>query len=354
MKKILIVMGLLCLFGGCASINAYIADKKEPIDVKAQRVVDEEIPAILNQKNDEYSYAVHKKNINSYEELYKGFIESISNQFSDVNVVISKNLQYPKQEAVCNYMLYNDLSLGIKDMAKTISDLQNKVCSKDFVYIGNKRSDTRREALCLNNNDYKDFITEYTKRKQVADSIYNNAYEKEANVFIKKFGFDLNEKQALIETLLNYPGYSPSKDYVYILDNVKVMQNVSDGLLVQGDHSLYYGQIYPDKIAMIYTNKKFPDGTSLGGQGVVRYVGNYEYVSTLGAKKVVSAYKLIDTNSSTYQNVLKNFYFYPSIKDKDDFAEENESMLYQHLAKCLGNNMTINGKTLQQMLAGKK
>jgi hypothetical protein len=250
------------------------------------------------------------KPFSTYEEARANFVGQFESGFAKEGKKF--HTVYPvKANMIFNAMLYDDLGSAENAMEEANESLQLDSC--------NPR--TTEYILCLQNSKYKSLIDKIEAIKKVREGIHDYSYEYERDKFVEATGFDPTEIRYLVSTLTNYMAITPKKGEIYSLDyaNPKVVQNVRGGVLVASDYGSMT-DIYADKMAFIYTNKKFVDGQILAG--LVKYVGTYDYKTVLGANKTVYAFRFFNLKYSDYGLKEKDFFFYPESK-----ALEAEDMI---------------------------
>ena len=132
-------------------------------------------------------------------------------------------------------------------------------------------------------------------------------YDKRTN------GKSISEKTISIFTIANQK-IKPSKDYIYRYGYsetqnsdimLKVVQTLSDGVLVRADipyHLWQYYRLSADKNILIKTTKNYVDEDILEN-GYYEYVGVTSYTNIIGSKSTVHTFKEI-------KNPMENLYLY--------------------------------------------
>ncbi|MDR3243862.1 MAG: hypothetical protein LBT79_03845 [Elusimicrobiota bacterium] len=222
----------------------------------------EEFESILGEmKNkgiDIYSMSSDELKLSLYNFLKQG-LEEAKKEKKDTNGIIDI-VKPTKTNMAWNYMLYDELS-------------------------------------AIDNNE---------RLLKIKEDIYNFSYNYEKNEFIKVIGLDFDDKFVLIDGVLI--GYNPDNKLVYEISFMRVLQSAKDGILINYES----GWQDPTILAFIYTTEKFVDNQPLKGR-YVRYAGTYSYITVLGAKKNIYAFRFIDLNRCR-KEMLK-FYFYPKNYD---------------------------------------
>ena len=351
MKKTVIFISLL-LFTLTLSAKNISDDKaQQNVDKELSKVISEEM-AKLKRIEDEGSMLL-SSNIDlsqsiTWEKIYDVLLNHISSipetlqqkypekDFSNIN--ISKK-SFKKNNMFLNYILLDDIKMTGLAISDIVNKLNKSVCyDSNYSYQDkstNYQSSKTGKYFCDNNKDYKELLAILENLSQVGGEIYKYSYEYEKSNFIKQNKFDISQMQTypLVETLFNYMNIIHNKDSLYHLENIRALQNTKDGVLVKGSE-IYSGDIYPDKVAIIYTKKKFVDGEHMYPYGKVKFVGTYDYVSTLGVNKTVYAYKFFDVDKLT-----DNLYFYPEFKKTDSMPTNSQSLMFDSLIE-----VAINGK----------
>jgi len=338
MKKILIICISLFLF--TSRTNSKLIS-----DQKAQNYVDNIIAEkIIKLEKGEYGESVLIESYNNlptatwndiYDLLFNYLKQNLEaevikdlKQNGDIDgpkfKIYKRN--FSKENMLLNFLMVQDLETTASALSSIIHELNEIICYDSYLsYKENNKSYENAkhgQYFCHNNKNYNTLLAGLANILKVGEEIRSYSYKEEKNKFIKKVGKDISVRYPLVETLFNYMTRTPDKQSVYHLENIKAIQNVKGGVLVSGS-SIFNGDIYPDKAAMIYTNKKFVTNEHLYSYGNVVFVGTYDYISALGVNQTVYAYKFFDMdNWKQYKLNKDDFYFYPEYKK--DFSENKE------------------------------
>ena len=329
MKKILLVF--VVMLTGCSSIKNYMTEHFDE-EYKAQKTVNKMVETEISKlKSDDRNFIVNlNKPVDTWDNAFLNMLNELSKDSGKGTLFVpNQNISLSKTNSDCNLILYNDLGTAERAIKDTLNTLSKKPCYADYGYgYGDLSSRVTLNKtglqLCQNNQEYVDLTAKLENIKKIRSDIWSTSYDREKNLFIKNAGFDASRYFPLGETLLNYMTRTPDTSSYYHLNRIQAFQNVPEGIIVKAQ--MMSGDIYPDKLAIIYTNKKFVDGEDMYPYGDVKYVGTYEYKTILGTIKRINAYKFFSFNWKKYKKIKpEDFSFYPEVKNSTSY----------NYAKCL-------------------
>ena len=242
-------------------------------------------------------------------------------------LVLNKNVD--KNNPLLLSMLYNEVNTYAQTAGQFVEGVEKRKNYRESM-VGEKKPSyglgewPSNADICdsfFNETEYKDLVKNYELADQLADNIYNYAYSREKKDFHNKTGIYLSEDRRgehanLIAYMLGYE--TPVKEYLYYLDGMEVLQNVSGGILAQMQPTFGYS----NKTILVSTNKRFVDGTNLSGIPVV-LTGTTSYNTLIGSNKTVYTFKIVD--DSQFKKITDRYYFYPTYRERGNMDEKTSA-----------------------------
>ena len=333
MKLLIFTFGI-CLLMGCgslANIKNYIAlpetqaqkqtrlSKECPVSFKAFK------ESFMSQS--EYAFGEIYASLNSSD--YSKFVKRLREEKLFGGKVRLKDSVSPNN-TVLAYVILDDIERYFSMQKKFVGFIEGEDRTNIDIPIPQNMYECQFKQL----SEYQEFLNNYSLVGDLIDDIYGNAYNWEKQDFYRKTGVYIGENNwdggsTLIPYMVGLPG-EPVAKFIYRLDGLKVFQSVPGGILVDAHPGVRLPDNgYHSKIIFVETKQKFTDEYPLNYYSVV-LVGQKDYHTVLGGNKTVYAFKMVDTSS--YQKILKNYYFYPSFRA---FSEIDEKQIDKQLDSIL-------------------
>lgn len=349
MKNILYSLICLLALTGCGSVlhsiahggknlgQAFIDPRGYDEKIK-QEYIEQECPKSFHQFKKEYFKESTSLAENIYQTLqnssYDSFITRLKTEGGEtddngIKVILKNNIS--KSNPMLLALMYNDVNSYVNNIKQFVEGIEKR---KNYraTYVGeNKPSfdlgEWPKDAEICNSffdqEEYKELVKNYKLVSDLAYNIYNYAYDLEEKDFHKKTGVYIGGTNNLLVPYMVGAESEPMPNYVYYLNGLQVFQNIPGGILV----GLRSDLSYSNKLIFVSTNRNFVDSQTLDNIPVI-LTGTKSYSTVLGANKTIYAFKIIDT--TPYKQIVKNYYFYPTLRELD---ENNAKQAADYLQK---------------------
>lgn len=323
MKLLIIAVGV-CWLMGCSSlanIKNYIAlpetqaQKQARLEAKCPQMFQDFKKAFMAQKE----YAFEDRYIELEESDYLSFFNHLKNSRLFGGKAKIKDSVAPSNTLLA-YVILDDIERYYAMQKKFIEAIELKQTKNMDIPIPQDMYECNLRQL----PEYQNLLKNYSLVNDLIDDIYERSYNWEKQNFYRKTGVYIGENNwdggsTLIPYMVGLPG-EPVAKFIYRLDGLKVFQSVSGGILVDAHPGVRLPDNgYQSRIIFVETTQKFTDEFPLNHYSVV-LVGQKSYHTVLGGNKTVYAFKMVDT--SAYQKILQNYYFYPSFRAFSEIDEE--------------------------------
>lgn len=243
-------------------------------------------------------------------------------------LVLKKSIN--KKDPLLLFFLYNELDT-YKDTAEQF-----------LVGLGNRKKYTMYNSgvipsfglewpnnanMCdsFSDQDTTELVRSYRAARTIAsEGIGYPESEREMKQFKEKTGITISNRNNLLAPYIRKTDPAPSPDYLYYLNDLVVFQSVQGGIFA----SLKSGLKESDRLIFIATNRQFADSAPLDNIGVL-LTGSKTFDVAGEKNKSVYTFKIADTER--YNKILKDYYFYPTIKSSEDIDEATAKKIMQHL-----------------------
>lgn len=301
MKKTIILLLSVVLFGGCAYVENLIKDpriKEQEAKEAAEKAAFQAAAQEFNQECNLYLTASEEEP-GYMQALYKGDISwetAIQNiqKFFEEQTQGKATLKNPsKTNKPLAFLIYDDAGVRVAAV-------------QDFLLANQKF----RDEEC-----YKTLSEQKKTVEQMRTEIYGTFYPQEKSAFYKKLGLSIDENTTYpLALLAGVTSQQPDPKTIYILSGIKVLQVLNDGILINSyDGGLGYIKTLP--------NKSYVDNMTLYNVYVLPN-GTKKYNNVLGATRTVYAFKELDMEAY-YEKYAKGNFFFPYNKAAN-FDEEQE------------------------------
>lgn len=307
MKKTIVLLLSLILFGGCAYVENLIKDPR----IKEQEAKEAAEKAAFQAAAQEFNNQCNLYLTASEEEpgymqaLYKGNISweaAIQNlqKFFEEQTQGKATLKDPsKANKPLAFLIYNDAGVRVGAV-------------QDFLLANQKF----RDEEC-----YKNLSAQNKTVEQMRTDIYGTFYPQEKSAFYKKLGLSIDENTTYpLALLAGVTSQQPDPKTIYILSGIKVLQVLNDGILINSyDGGLGFIKTLP--------NKSYVDNMTLYNVYVLPN-GTKKYNNVWGAMRTVYSFKELDMDTYYDKYAQENFFFpYNRAIDMDNEQEVQKFML---------------------------